>query len=184
MRTKQILLWVTGGVMAMAAWLYYRDTLVPVQERGRALVEQIRDLDRRVNEARNLLRECQALEAETANARVAVHRLERDLPSGSALFWVPARLKEHFRRFGFAEPLARLNSTVEDPDLPGYQRIFWTIGLPVDYDSKNLGAVMLAVADLEQTDRVARVIDVTIQPDPENSRRRDAAITVVSLVKQ
>jgi len=171
-------------MMAMAAWLYYRHTLVPVQERGRALVEQIRELDGRVNEARDSLKECQAVEAETATARVAVHRLERDLPSSSAIFWVPARLKEHFRRFGFAEPLARLNTAQEDAELPGYQRIYWTIGLPLNDDPKSLGAVLLAVADLEQTERLSKVIDVTIQPDPEDSRRRDAAITVVTLVKQ
>jgi len=74
------------------------------------------------------------------------------------------------------------NAGLGGPGLPGYQRIYWCVALPMQDVAKEIGPLLLAVANLEQTERVAHVVDVTIHADPDEPSRRTAAVTLSTLI--
>ncbi len=175
---------VAGAVLLVAGWLFYSHySIGALREREHGLRFQIADLRVRVQEKIETIKDIRALEQKASNSRAELDRLESGFPTASPLVWIPARMEEHFRRFGFREPIVRLNSTRDEPELPGYQRIFWTVGLPLQEGSDYFPIVLRAVAKLEQAEPVVRVIDLAIQTDPLNSPARAAAVTVVTLVR-
>lgn len=171
-----------GAVVLVAGWLFYGDSSIgALRERERDLRSQIADLRVGMQAKIETIKDVRALEQKANDSRAELDRLESGFPADSPLVWIPARMERHFRRLGFQEPVVRLNSTRDEPELPGYQRIFFSVGLPLREGSEDLSSVLRAVAKLEQAEPVVRVIDLAIQADPLSPPARAAAITVVAL---
>ena len=115
---------------------------------------------------------------EAERVRRELDRLYRELLAGSAMFSMPPLVREHFARFGIPVRLVRMNSTKDEPDIPGHERSFWSVALPIDEGGRNIFKMLLAVADLDQEKPFLRVIDFAIRPDPENPTARMASMNV------
>ena len=81
-------------------------------------------------------------------------------------------------------PLAvcRLGAVLDVPDLAGYQRIYWAVGVNLPDGSRNIPRLLFAVAEIEEQYPFARVIDFAIRPDPEDPRCRAATVNIAVLV--
>ena len=98
--------------------------------------------------------------------------------------WVPERVKEHFADVGLGVGVIRLTSIHEVPEMPDLRRAYWSIGLPVDDDGRNVTGLLCAAADFERRNPFARVLDFAIRPDVENPGKRVAGLNVMVFTKE
>ena len=93
-------------------------------------------------------------------------------------------VKEHFKHFGIAVDIVRLNTLRLEDGLPGFKRAYWGVSMPMGNDGNNVTGLLLAVAELEEQNRYLKVLDFAIQPDVENPLLRTAAINIEALVQE
>ena len=93
-------------------------------------------------------------------------------------------VKEHFKQFGIAVTIIRLNAVQEEAELPGYSRVYWGIGLPIENAGENITSLLLAVADIESQNQYLKVLDFSIQPDAVNPLLRTVAFNIEALVRK
>jgi len=181
MLSKQPLTFIVTGLF-LAAWVLCGRSLA-LQEHQGQLRAQIARVNDSVEQALATIASIQKLEQEADFGRSEIKRWESGFPATDPLVWLPPRIKEHFSHYGFAAPVTRLDKVQEDPELLHYQRYYWRIRLPLDERTADLRNLLSAVGEFEEVERVAKVIDVAIQPDPLNPSGRAAVITVATLLR-
>lgn len=170
-----------AGIVAALAQQYW---LAPFAVRERQMRQEMADLATRAEHARAAVKMVQDLEQESAAARVAFQRWQSELPKGSAIVWLPPRIKEHFARFGLPVPVARLNATLPEPGLPRLKRSFWAVEIPLAHPLKDTTAALLAVAELDQQDALVRVLDFAVRPDSRKTGRQVATLNLSVIAGQ
>jgi len=166
------------GLVLAAGWGWYRGTVGPLGEQEQEALRDAEDFAGRIENAQRTITEIKANDEEAERVRRELDRLYRELLAGSAMFSMPPLVREHFARFGIPIRLVRMNSTKDEPDIPGHERSFWSVALPIDEGGRNIFKMLLAVADLDQEKPFLRVIDFAIRPDPENPTARMASMNV------
>jgi hypothetical protein len=180
---RPILYWV-GGWGALLALGYFAGDLsiTPWKRKEGELIQKITQLRQQNLVAR---REVQAIKEEeqaAGTARMTLRQLRRDLPSGSAIAWLPTRIKEHFALRGIADAVTRLNTTGDEPGMPGYEKSYWAVDLPMTGATSEMRHLLTAVADLEQPGSIVKVLDLAIRE--EELGRRTAVINIAALVEK
>ena len=178
-----------GGLAAcalalVAGWGYYAHSIAPLRLREAEISREVGELRVRVADARKTIAGIQAQENDADRVRSELDRLRDELPAGSAMVWLPALLKGHFARAGIAVPVVRLNTTQDEPELPGYGRGYWSAALPIDGAGRNIRTMLAAVADLEEQQPFLRVLDFAIRPDPENPKGRVGLLNLGTLIRK
>ena len=163
------------------AWWGHGRYLVPLAERGRDLGQQLEQEQERTWAARKALRTIAALEAQTDGARAELERLKEGFPPGAALVWFPERVRKHFRESGFEAVSIQPNTTADVPELPGFERSYWAVELPIPGGAKEVRAALVGLARLETADPFLRILDTAIRPDAQDSSRQFAVANVVIL---
>ncbi len=172
---------VLTAVVALGARSGYKHFILPLEIHEVELANQTTATRERTEEARRTIKEIRAKEHDAELARTELGRLENRLPSGSAMVWLPELVKAHFGGFGIAVPLIRLNTSRDEPELPGYCRGYWSVALPVDGTGQNIPTLLLAMAELEQQNSFIRVLDFAIRTNPERPNGRVASLNVAVL---
>jgi len=175
------LLW-TGGALLIAVWLIYTKSVIPLQARKQATQSQVAEVRQTLAAARATMQEVAAQQQEVARVRSALDQLHRDR-RGPAVVWFPERIKAHFQRFGLPQAVTRLNTALDEPELPGYQRIYWAVEVPIPETAKDLKGVLRAVGTMESAEATVRVIDLAIRSEPEKARQV-AVINISVLVRE
>ncbi len=175
---------VLTAIVATGAWGGYKYFVLPLEMRDAELADQTAVMRERTAGARRTIREIQAKENAAAAASIELGRLEKRLPAGAAMVWLPELLKTHFGGFGIAVPLVRFNTTQDEPELPGYSRGFWSVALPIDAAGQNIPKLLLAVTELEQQNSFVNLLDFAVRPDPEHPSGRVASINVSVLFRK
>ena len=173
-----------GGLCLAAAWAFYRQSVVPLQQSERENLSAIADLNERLGMAGETIKDVQAIEQQAARARVALHQLQLEQPAGSAFVWFPERMKQHFPRFGVPVAVTRLGAILDEPELRGFQRIYWAVGLDIEEGNRNVPGLLVAMAELEAEYPFLKVIDFAIRPNPEDPHRRAATVNIAVLVRK
>ena len=155
----------TGVTLAAGAMFYDQTANHAVERQNEALRARIAD-------ARRMIAEIQEEEARVKQERAKLDALHQDAPPTPALVWFPARVKQHFERFGPAGAVARLNSALDEPALPGFERSYWAVEMPAGTTSAEMREICLAIAELERLNASVRVVDVAIRPDTDNPNGR------------
>lgn len=158
---------VAGGALLVAAWCFHSRWIVPLQRCELELVEGIADVRQRLGDARVEIRQTLKQEQEqgSVNARMELSSLRGDRPGEPAVVWLPPKLRTDLARFGIEEAVIRQNSAVPEPGLSGYERTYWRLTLPAQGGMRTMTGVLLAVADLEQSDRGLKILDFSFQCD-------------------
>lgn len=172
-----------AGVAAAGGWAFYSTQISPLRERERTTRHRIAELSGEVQGARRAMEEMRAQEGQATEARAEVDRWNQDYPAGSATAWVPELVESHFARFGIDVAIVRLNTTLEEPELPGYDRAYWSVGMPIA-EANKARASLLAAAEFEQQYRFVRLLDFAIQPDPHDVSRRIAVLNLSALIRK
>lgn len=188
MRSKKLWMrlgWAAAFGLALAAGSEkYTSLLAPLRERETEALRAVADLSGRIEKAQAAIAEMQAKETTARRVRSELKRPEYDLPTGSALVWLPVMAKENFARSGIAVRLIRLNTIQDEPDISGYERGVWSVVLPVEAAGRNDTKLFLAVAEIEHQNPFVRVLDFAIGPDPEDPGGRVASLNVAALVRK
>jgi hypothetical protein len=166
------------GLALVVGWAFHARVIAPLKQREAEALRGGAELKSRLDGAQNLIAEVQAEEQNASREPGEMKRLESELPPGSAMFWLPPLVKRHLERAGFADSLVNLSALRDEPRIPGCERSFWSVRLPIDAAGRNVPTLLLAVADLDQQNPFLRVLDFSTRPDPDNRTRRVAAIEV------
>ena len=180
---------IIGGLLLSAAaagvaWFSYVQSIAPLRQREREARIAITSLHERLEKARAAIQEVRTLESDAQTVRKQMDLLAKDLPAGSAMIWMPELLKQHFAAFGLHASTVRMNTVREEPDLPGFCRGYWSVGLPLTETSGSAMGSLLAVAEFEQQHPLVKVLDFAIRPDPENPDGRIALLNVAALIRK
>lgn len=170
------------GAALGAAWAFHSQWIAPLSLRAQDSVRKSAELRERLGSAVETVREVKACEQELGKARTALGRLLGDCPRESVMVALPERVRQHFAQFGLPLGVIRLNATQDTPGLPGYQRVFWSMALPVSESDRNATGLLLAVAELEERNRFIKVLDVSLQPDAEDPLQRTAGINFMAVL--
>jgi Tfp pilus assembly protein PilO len=175
--------WATASVALLGGlWLGYSVAILPLQRREQQSLGKLADLRERIQATRKTIQEVKQQEQATASSRAELDRLERELPTGSALAWFPVRMKQHFDRFGLSDSVTRLNTSLDEPNMPGYQRTYWAVDLPMQGSAKDFSSLLIAVAELEESDPIIEVLDLSIRRE-NASLAPTAIVNVAALVR-
>ncbi len=173
------------GVLALAAgWEFHAEFIVPLRQREGEALSELVALRAKVAGVHETISEMNAEEAAANRVRSELNRAQDGQPAGSAMVWMPGLLKDHFARSGISVPLIRLNTTRDEPELPGYEHDYWSVAMPIDGEGRNIAAMLVAVADLGQQNSFVRVLDFAIRPDPENPAGRVGLMNLGALVRK
>ena len=181
-------LWAKLGVFAacstvLAATLVIHASAIPsLREQETKALRNVSALNERIGGAQKTISEILAQEKAAGPVRNELKRLHKAFPEGSATVWLPALTKEHFERFGIATLRIHLNGTEDKPGIPGYERGYWSVILPIDEAGPKPANLFIAVAEIEQRNPFVRVLDFAISPDPKNSGGRVVSLNLSALV--
>lgn len=174
--------WLGGGTLGLA-WLIYSLSITPLQRRATEFQRTAADLRGRIASARHTIEETKKQEEAVASARAELQRIQGDLPTGSAMAWFPNRMKRHFDKLGIPDSATRLNTALNEPDMPDYERSYWAVDLPIRATTADMSKLLIAVAELEEAEPLVKVMDLAIRQD-DDSGRRTAVINVTTLVRR
>lgn len=173
-----------AGLALAVGWTFHGRSIAPLRQSEKDTMAEVVHLRASIKSGKITIAETRT---EEQAARLSRRELERskDDPSGKPpSVWLPALVKEHFTRLGIAGPVVRLNMTEEESGIPGYERAYWFVSLPIDEAGRNIATILLGVADLDQRNPLVRVLDFAVQSDPDDPTRRVAALNVAILSRK
>jgi hypothetical protein len=182
--------WMRAGSVAIcalalaAAWECHGRLIAPLRKLEAAAVADAGDMRERIGRAQKTIVETRTLEQDPAGARSQLRSLLGNRPSGSALVWFPARIEKHFGRLNGEGVVARFNSVLEQPELPDFERSHWAVEMPVGDTAAAFRDVCAAIADFESADPALRVLDVVIQPVPNDPMQRRLVMNLSFLCRK
>ncbi len=179
---KMLLGWLAVGGLALAAGrVFYGQTIHPIREQEVAAQHCVAELQSRVADARRVIGEVRAMNAQRGREQKEILSLLADLPASPTLVWFPKRMTQYFAGTGGLEVVTRLNTTLDDPALPGFERTCFAVEMRAGTTPAETREICLAIAELEPRDPSVRVLDVAIRPDADDSSRRVVVVNVAVL---
>jgi hypothetical protein len=100
------------------------------------------------------------------------------------MVWGPAHLEEHFRRFGFESAMVRFVSAQPTAEMARYQRLYWTVGLPLGEVSRDLKKALFAAAALHENEPLLTLVNFATMPDQEHAGQSIAVVSVSAVVSR
>lgn len=174
---------IAASLTAGLAWWMSNELLEPGRRQADELRRNVRGLQEKIARSRAAVQSVRDLEVAAATARMQMEELERRLPRGPVTIWLPELLKKHFARFGVEGTTVRMNTMRAVPDLSGYSRGYWSLGVPIREGNHSDLGTFLAAAELEKQHPYVKVVDFAIRPEPEDPKRRIALLNVSVLVR-
>ncbi len=172
------------AVGAGVLWWAGGQLIAPYLERERVARSVVAELREKIDAARIAIRDAQNVESAAEAVRWQIERMEQEIPAQSAMVWLPELVKKHFAGFGLSVSIVRMNAVRDEPELPGFSRGYWSVGVPVTEANHNAEGALLAVAEFERQHPFVKVLDFAIRPDPEAPQRRLAVLNVAALIRK
>ena len=172
------------AAITLSAWLFFSHSIAPLRSQAKESTRKIGELQEQLDSVSKTLRRIKDAEQQTGEARASLNRRLSEFPHESAMSAIPKDIRKHFSGFGLPPSVIRLNTAQPEPNLPGWQRAYWSVGLPIAKTDSNLTALLLAVAELDRREPFVNVVDFAVQPYPENPGRRVASLNIMALIRQ
>jgi len=171
-----------GGAVLGVAWWFYSHWLVPLQQREVECQKTLAETRQRLSDAKMQIQEIAKEEQAAAGTRSLLNSLQNGIPKEPTAVWLPVRLKAHLDSAGITEAGIRLNSAIPEPGVPDYERTYWNLNRPRQEGMRTMGAVLLAVAEIEKQEPFVKILDVSFNADPEAPHWFAGGINVTALV--
>lgn len=172
------------AALAAASWLVYGQELAPHYASEAEQSAAVTALADKLHRTRLAIRDAQRAEQRVAPALRELEDLRRPIPAGPAATWFPALLTDHLSKFQLTASGIRLVALRQDQKQPGTERGYWSVGISAGPRGQEIGKILLAVADLETRYPFMRLVNFSIDPNPEKPGERIAAVNVTSLIKE
>ena len=177
--------WLAWGVLTLAAgWAWHAQWVAPLQEKESAHRRAAAGLKERIGEAQRVIGEVRALEVRKDSERHETQALFASQPNDSAVVWFPERMKQHFERAGLGGAVTRLNTILDEAGLPGFERSYWAVEVPIGAATQKVLEACLSVAEIEPLDPSIRVLDVAIHPESGDPTRGHVVVNVALLSRK
>ena len=124
-----------GAVMGVG-WLLYDHWIAPLSLRKQAFLNQRVELQQEIEATRKKLGAIKDSEQKLGSARAQLNALIGDETVETTMTSFPRNLADHFTRFGLPAPTIRFAKAQPEPDLSGYQRLFWVVGISLPASDK------------------------------------------------
>ena len=174
-----------AGLAAFSAWDYWehRDLMRTITAREESNQARLAELATQLANARKEIDAQPEIERQTAAARAELRFRSGKVPTGSAKVWFPVWFKEQLQAIGIAESQIRLN--VEFPELgrSGFKRTFWNVSLPAQVGMKSIPTVLVALEEIENRERLVKILDCNFQPGPDGPQSPTGAFNVEAIVE-
>lgn len=180
-RSRTILRLCVTGAMITTVLLIYTRAVAPLQEAEWSSQQRKVELQTRTAAARATIQAIKIQEQNSARAQAEVNRRYHK-QGGAAVVWFPQRVKEYFDQSGIPNSVTRLNTTRDEPELPGYERTYRAVDIPHEAGAAVLGVLLPAVANIEEVEPTIRVMDVALRPSPEDPRRSTMVLNLSAVV--
>jgi hypothetical protein len=173
-----------GCLLATAGWIYWSEAMSPLLYQEQANRHRMAEASLKLKSERAAVHEIRLLEERVAETRTELDRWKHERPADSAMFWFPEQIQKHFRQFGVATPVTRLNTAKEEPGMPRFERSYWAVDVTMGRGSRECTKMLLAVAELEKQNPHTRVIDFAIWEDPEAPSQSRVVINLSTLARR
>ena len=169
---------ILGVLCLLAAWIFYRQSIVPLRDRERDTQRKLADLRAQIGSASSMLDELRALRQGAALGAAALERLQGELPRGSVMAWFPTRVRQSFARSEIPVSSIRLNTAQPVPGLSRCESAFWHLVVPISSASRGITGLLFALSEIERQEPFVRVLDFSVNADPADPKRGTAAINM------
>lgn len=172
------------GLALTAGWQFFDQTIAPLEQQEEVALREATDFKGRIDAALRMIAETWVLEQGSGGIRSDLRSLHADESSSSALVWFPDRMEKHFARWGVAGAVSRLNSSLTEPDLAGFERTYWAVELAVKNSTRDIREAFLAITEIEPVDPAIRVLDVAVRADANDPARRLVVMNAMILSRK
>jgi hypothetical protein len=128
----------------------------------------------------------ETLKLERESSRMRMQLAYRHHAGASPLVWFPEEMSRFFEQFGIRDVSTRVNTGEAESGIPGYQRTFWAVALPLRDGATEMDRAILAISELERADRLLRVHSVSASASAGSNvlGGRTATVTVSLLTRR
>lgn len=159
---------------------YFEWLLKPLKARQTATTKSIAALEPAISKAKAQLARDASVSAQAPIATATLATIDSMIPEGAPVAWFPPRMADFFKSRGIDRVTTRLNSEVAMPGLPGYRRLTWAVDLPrVEWLS-----FASAVAQLENTEPLLWIENLTVESLRDQADAQHVFLTVINIVKK
>lgn len=158
---------------------YFEWLLFPLQARHAAMTKNIEALKPAIVKAKTQVAREAGVQGQAPVAQATLAQIDSMIPEGAPVAWFPPRIGDFFKNHGIDKAVTRLNSSTVHPTLPGYQRYSWAVEIP-QVNHLTFGA---ALADLENTELLVSIENITIESLREEPDQQRVLLTLINTVK-
>ncbi|HEX4083948.1 MAG TPA: hypothetical protein VHY22_03475 [Chthoniobacteraceae bacterium] len=167
-----------GLVLGALLYGYFAYLLGPVQENEQKANSGIAALEPQIADAKKQIVTTADLEKKAPAATALLNGLKNSIPDGAPIAWFPPKIADYFKARGIQKVTTHLVSTTPD-DMPGFRRMVWSVDVP-KVEFVPLG---IAISNLENTEPLLTVLNVTVDAVRDDAQYQHATLVVSTLVK-
>ena len=174
----------TAAICLGAAWLFYRQWILPVQAGEKDTHGKIAELRGQIDAADKEIEAIQALKSRAAMGAAELGRLHGEVHQGAVMAWLPVQIQQAFAQAENPVSSVRLNTTLLASGLPGCERSYWHVVAPFDPARRGIAGLLVAVNEIERQEPFVRLLDFSVKSDPSNLKAGIAEMNFVVLAEQ
>jgi hypothetical protein len=177
-QTKKLAVSVIGFIFLL--YVYWTFFLGPLNTKINKVQREIQSTESKLAKSRDEIGNATKLEQRAKEATERFSLLKSLCPEGAPIAWFPPRIRTFFANWQIEKATVRLDGTFQskESELAGWSRHNWQIDLPqADYDI--LGR---ALAELENTEPLLSVTNLTIASSAEQTHSQKVTLAVAAMI--
>jgi len=173
-----------GGICLLAGlYGYFALLLGPLSAREKKAEKLSAELAPKIQAANTQIKRTKAMESGDPNAeavRSALEMMQKQIPGGAAIVWLPQRYSEFFSRHGIAKSHFNQGRDEDLSLLKDFRKTSWTVDLP-EVEFPKFAA---AVAALENEQALIQIQTVRLDTKPDDVERQSVTVQFSTLAKK
>ena len=177
---KKLALSAMGFVFLL--YVYFTFFLGPLQKSRDSTLEQINDLQKKIDGSKGEMAKAGNLERQAKDATARFSALKALTPDGAPIAWFPPRMKTFFSSEHMDKAVARLesNTSFKQPELAGWSKYNWLIELP----QADFVALGKSIADLENAEPLLSITKLSVRVVPNESQFQQIGIAATMVIQK
>ena len=155
------------ALLIIAVAYSYRRWIRPIEVNRVELSQRSEEVGERIRRAENEMKRIKERQQHGSAIRQTLSALHKNLPEDPAIIWFPSRVKTMFSRLGVSEVNVRLNKTVPERLLLGFERNYWLLSVPPQGEARKMTDVLQAVVQIEQQDSFVQIEGLSFHLETE-----------------
>ena len=170
-----------GGMIVVGVIYAFSEFILgPLSTAQTAAQAESSALDPKIGEAKAYLAKVAALRAKEPDAKLVMDQVKSLIPSAAPIAWFPPRVAGLFKKYKVENVVTRMNSEVQEKELPGFRRLNWGVeAAKVDFMS-----FAAAVAAFENEEPLVEIQSVDVEAGREDVGSQRAAFNLTNIVNQ